>query len=183
MNIASRLRRRIPVVPVDTNRSPVSHIVIVRATSADAPALTTIAFAAKRHWGYPEPWIESWRELLTIRPDLIASHDTYVALDGDRKLGFYVLAHKGDRLDLLHLWVWPEAMGRGVGRSLFLHATQRTKELGYSALEIESDPNAEGFYLRMGARRVGSSIREAEHGRRELPTLIYEIHGDEDPPR
>jgi GNAT superfamily N-acetyltransferase len=167
---------------VDINSSAFSSVLIVRAAPGDALALTDIAFAAKRSWGYPEAWIESWRDLLTVRPDLIDSHHTYVALSGERKLGFYVLGHKGDRLDLLHLWVLPEAMGRGLGRSLFLHAVQRTNELGYRALEIESDPNAEGFYLRMGACRIGSSIRETEHGRRELPTLVYEIRGDTGPP-
>jgi hypothetical protein len=38
---------------------------IVRAKPEDAANLTGIAFAAKRHWGYPENWIESWRDLLT----------------------------------------------------------------------------------------------------------------------
>jgi hypothetical protein len=47
--------------------------------------------------------------------------------------------------------------------------------LGFRALEIESDPNAEGFYQRLGARRIGSSLREVEQQRRVLPILIYEI--------
>jgi|SRR5262245_16873441 len=52
---------------------------IVRAKPDEAEALTEIAFAAKRHWGYPEKWIESWRETLTVTPEFIASHETYVA--------------------------------------------------------------------------------------------------------
>ena len=65
----------------------------------------------------------------------------------------------GERMDLLHLWVLPEAMGRGVGRSLFRHALERARILGFRELEIESDPNAEGFYRRIGAHRVGTSSR------------------------
>ena len=65
----------------------------------------------------------------------------------------------GERMDLLHLWVLPEAMGRGAGRSLFSHAIERTRHLGFRELEIESDPNAEGFYRRIGAHRVGTSSR------------------------
>jgi hypothetical protein len=41
-------------------------------------------------------------------------------------------------------------MGHGIGRSLFMHPVERAKSLGFQELEIESDPNAEGFYLRMG---------------------------------
>jgi len=47
--------------------------------------------------------------------------------------------------------------------------------LGFRSLKIESDPNAEDFYQRMGARHVGASVTELEGQRRELPVLIYEI--------
>ena len=148
---------------------------IVRAKPDDAAVLTDIAFAAKRHWGYPEKWIESWRDLLTIRPEFIANHETYAAILDGRTVGFYALGRKNDRLDLLHMWVLPNAMGRGVGRSLFVHGVERARELGCRELEIESDPNAEGFYQHMGARRVGASVKEVAGVCRELPVLIYEI--------
>src|SRR5882724_11148836 len=148
---------------------------IVRAKPDDAAVLTDIAFAAKRHWGYPEKWIESWRDLLTIRPEFIANHETYAAILDGRTVGFYALGRKNDRLDLLHMWVLPDAMGRGVGRSLFIHGLERARELGCRELEIEADPNAEGFYQHMGARRVGVSVKELAGVRRELPILIYEI--------
>jgi GNAT superfamily N-acetyltransferase len=163
--------------PILDRRPPIDDAVvnIVRARPDDAAALTDIAFAAKRHWGYSEKWIESWRDLLTIEPEFIARHETYVAVIENRAIGFYALGRKGSRLDLLHLWVLPDAMGRGVGRSLFIHALARTKELGFRELEIESDPNAEGFYQHMGAHRVGSRTQELERRPRELPILVYEI--------
>ena len=148
---------------------------IIRAKPDDAATLTAIAFAAKRYWGYPERWIERWRELLTVHPEFIAEHETHSAVVDARTVGFYALGRKGDRADLLQMWVLPEAMGRGVGRALFLHAVECAKALGFAELEIESDPNAEGFYKRMGARRVGVSVRELEQQRRELPILIYEL--------
>jgi hypothetical protein len=46
---------------------------------------------------------------------------------------------------------------------------------GASAVAIESDPNAEGFYLRMGARRVGENVYEIEGPKRKLPLLTVEI--------
>jgi hypothetical protein len=46
---------------------------IVRAKPQEAEALTEIAHAAKRHWGYPEPWIQNWRDILTMRPEFIAA--------------------------------------------------------------------------------------------------------------
>jgi GNAT superfamily N-acetyltransferase len=152
-----------------------SKVEIVPAKPEDAAGLTNIAFAAKRHWGYPDRWLESWREVLTVKPEFIARHETYVAVVGDQAIGFYALGRKSDRLDLLHMWVLPVWMGRGVGRSLFLHALERTKTLGFRALEIESDPNAEGFYLRLGAQRVGVNLHKVEQQQRELPVLIYKL--------
>jgi GNAT superfamily N-acetyltransferase len=148
---------------------------IVRAQPDDASVLTGIAFAAKRHWGYPERWIEYWRELLTIRPEFIANHETYAAILEGRTVGFYALGIAEDKLDLLHLWVLPDAMGRGIGRSLFKHGIECAQGLGFRELRIESDPNAAGFYQRMGAHRVGASLKEWDGHRRELPILIYGI--------
>src|SRR5687767_9592789 len=102
---------------------------ITPAKPDDAATLTAIAFAAKRHWGYPERWMETWRDDLTVFPAFVDSHETYAAIIDGRTVGFYALGQKSDRLDLLHMWVLPDAMGRGVGRSLFLHAIERTKAL------------------------------------------------------
>jgi GNAT superfamily N-acetyltransferase len=151
---------------------------IVPCKSEDAVALTAIAFAAKRHWGYPEHWIQSWSDVLTIEREFISSHETYAAVVDGQIVGFYALGRKGDRLDLVHMWVLPSTMRRGVGQSLFHHALGRTKALGFHQLEIEADPNAEQFYQRMGAHRIGTNIREVEQQRRELPVLIFEIGND-----
>ena len=148
---------------------------IVRAHPNDAATLTAIALAAKRHWQYPEAWMECWREALTIRPEFIAAHETHVALMENRAVGFYALEHKDAGLHLQHLWVAPEWMGRGVGRALFQHGLERARQLGSTRIEIESDPHAEGFYQRMGARRVGSNACVVDGQRRELPVLVCEV--------
>jgi len=147
----------------------------VRARSGDAATLTNIAFAAKRHWGYPERWIETWRDVLTVQPDFILTHETYAAVVEGRTVGFYALGCKSDRLDLQHLWVLPNEMGQGIGRSLFAHALERARDLGFGLLEIESDPNADDFYQRMGARRIGTRVTTLEGQPRELPVLVYEV--------
>jgi len=148
---------------------------IVRARPEDADALTEIAHAAKRHWGYPERWIKGWHDILTMRPDFIAANIASCAIKEDRLVGFYVLTRESDGLHLDHLWIMPSAMHRGIGRKLFEHAVQQAKTYGFRALKVEADPNAEGFYLRMGARRAGTNISEIEGNHRELPLLIYEL--------
>ena len=148
---------------------------IVRAQPQDADALTAIAHAAKRHWGYPESWIASWRDILTMRPEFIAANVAYGAVEDDRAVGFYLLTTESDGMHLDHLWIAPHAMGRGIGRALFEHAIEQARKLGQRTLKIEADPNAEGFYTRMGARRIGETVTEIEGQRRELPLLLYNL--------
>jgi GNAT superfamily N-acetyltransferase len=150
---------------------------IVQAKPEDAVSLTEIAFAAKQHWGYPDRWMERWRDLLTLKPEFIARHDTFSAVVGGKFVGFYAVGQKAGSLDLLHMWVLPDWMGRGIGRSLFYHAVERTRALGFRELEIESDPNAEGFYQRLGAHRVGVNVHSVDQLPRELPVLVYKVDG------
>ena len=147
---------------------------IVRARPEDAAELTAVAFAAKRHWGYPESWIQRWQEVLTLTPKLVAENPTFSAREDDRVVGFYSLTAE-PHPDLTHLWVLPVAMGRGIGRALFEHAVEQARALGWASFEIEADPNAERFYLHMGAKRIGTNVSEIDGARRELPLLRYQV--------
>jgi GNAT superfamily N-acetyltransferase len=146
---------------------------IVRAKPEDADTLTEIAHAAKRHWRYPERWIAAWRDILTMRPEFIAGNVAYCALQDDRLAGFYVLTTENDGVHLDHLWIIPAVMRRGIGRALFEHAVDQARTAGFDSIRIEADPNAEAFYQRMGAKRVGTSVGEVEGEKRELPLMEY----------
>jgi GNAT superfamily N-acetyltransferase len=154
---------------------------ILRATPGDAGTLTGISFAAKRYWGYPEQWMERWQESLTITPDFIRRNEVYAATSDKVVVGFYALAGRGRRIELEHLWVAPDHIGTGVGRALFDHAVRRAAALGAEVLGIEADPNAEGFYRRMGARRVGGTSYPIDGQRRVLPLLVVDTHHHRSP--
>ena len=70
-----------------------------------------------------------------------------------------------------HLWVRSMEQGRGVGRMLFRHGEMIAKRDGAAILRIESDPNAEGFYLAMGATAVGRTPAPVEGVERYLPLM------------
>jgi GNAT superfamily N-acetyltransferase len=148
---------------------------IQRATPNDAEALTRIAFAAKRYWGYPERWMERWRESLTITPEFVGRNEVYAATLNEEIFGFYALVGEGPEIQLEHLWVSPERIGSGVGRLLVDHAVRRAASLGAEMLRVEADPNAEGFYRRMGATRVGETSYPIDGQRRTLPLLVVGV--------
>lgn len=147
------------------------HTTIRRAREDETDALTAIAHAAKRHWDYPEAWIARWTDALTITPAYLRDHLVFTADEGGRLHGFYALTVEGEKAVLEHMWVDPVSMGRGIGRALFGHAAETARELGATRLAIDSDPHAEAFYLRVGARRVGEVPADVEGVRRVLPRL------------
>jgi GNAT superfamily N-acetyltransferase len=133
--------------------------------------LTQIAHDAKRYWGYPEHWIKHWQNDLTISSDFVEANPVFVAETDNQILGFYALIIREDKAELDHLWVSPEHIGAGVGKELFLHAMQTAASRNVSEVEISSDPNAEGFYRKMGAHRLGEVVSEIDGEPRVLPRM------------
>jgi GNAT superfamily N-acetyltransferase len=146
---------------------------IRRARRADAETLSDIAHAAKRYWGYSPRLIATWEADLTVTPAFIAANPVYCAAERQRILGFYALSCEGNAVELEHMWVEPSHIGKGVGAMLFAHAIATTRSLGGAVLEIASDPHAEGFYRRMGARRLGQ-VASTPRGRM-LPLLVVDL--------
>ena len=147
---------------------------IRKAATEDAPALTRIAQDAKRHWGYPEHWLQHWQDDLAISPDFIAGNDVCVAEDESALLGFYALIIRKEKAELDHLWVTAQHIGTGVGKELFLHAMQHAATQRVAEVEILADPNAEGFYRKMGAHHIGETVSEIDGEPRSLPLLTVE---------
>jgi GNAT superfamily N-acetyltransferase len=154
-------------------RRPAGGITIRRAVASDAEERTRVAHAAKRHWGYAEALVDSWRADLTVTPRAIAEDLVFCAESAGRIVGFYAVSRDGERFELEHMWVLPEHIGTGIGERLFRHAEGAVAAAGPGELEIASDPNAEGFYRRMGARRAGA-LASPTPGR-ELPRLVLDV--------
>jgi len=158
---------------VDEAAAPGAAIVIRRARVADCVALTRIAHAAKRHWGYPTALMRLWKADLTVTPATLSGQEVYCAVRGPTRVGFYALSGVGRTRELEHMWVRPTYMGSGVGRALFAHLLRHARATGATRLVIVADPNAQGFYCRMGAQPAGRvSSRPAG---RSLPRLILRL--------
>jgi GNAT superfamily N-acetyltransferase len=148
---------------------------IRRANPEEAGVLTEIAHAAKRHWGYPENWIQHWKADLTITPEFISQNEMFVALREEAVVGCCAIVLSESGAELEHMWILPQHIGTGVGRALFLHVKERAANLKVPVLEISADPNAEGFYQRMGATRTGEVHSEIKGQPRVLPRLKIAI--------
>jgi GNAT superfamily N-acetyltransferase len=150
-------------------------ISILQATPDEAGILTTITLASKRHWNYPEEWIQIWLPLLTITPEYILENEAWIAFKGEMCAAYYSLKKDDESLWLDNLWVLPEFMGQGIGRSLFQHALERSRLFGVATLKIEADPNAQNFYEKMGARKISDHHTEVNGQSRMLPVMEIKL--------
>ncbi len=150
------------------------NIHIRRAWPEEADALTQIALSAKRHWGYPSRWMDIWTPQLTFSPDYLQENESWIA-EEDHPIAFYTLQERDGNAWIENLWVLPEHMGQGVGKQLFLHAISRSIELGYKILQLEADPNAAGFYEKMGMHKIGERYSEIEGQPRRLPIMEMKL--------
>ena len=94
--------------------------------------------------------------------------------------GWSALQYRGELAWLEDLWVDPQYMGRGFGKTLFLAAVARAAAVGARRLEWEADPDAVGFYERMGGRYARDS--ELTELGRVLPIMALELPRANQPP-
>jgi len=132
--------------------------------------LTDLSLRLKAVWGYDAAFLARCRAVMTVKARNIQNHPHYVAEFDGRIAGFYGLEPETEGIALDYLFVETNLVGCGVGRALWRHAVDTARGLGHPALIVVSDPNAEGFYLKMGCRRIGTRPSELENGR-QLPLL------------
>ncbi|GAA3012924.1 GNAT family N-acetyltransferase [Streptosporangium longisporum] len=149
-------------------------MLIRAARAAEAGALSELAVRSKAHWGYDEEFMAACRDELAVPESEIARLRTTVAEHDGRVLGFATLEGDPPEGSLGMLFVEPDAIGRGVGRRLFEHAVATAADLGFERLTIDADPNAEPFYLAMGAVRIGATPSGSVPGRM-LPLLAITV--------
>ncbi|WP_243869936.1 GNAT family N-acetyltransferase [Streptomyces liangshanensis] len=149
-----------------------------RATVRDARRLTRIVRSSGAYEGPYAPMIAGYR----IGPDYIEAHEVFVAEEAGeagkpgtpgRVLGFYALLLTAAELDLM--FVADDAQGRGVGRLLVAHLTDRARGAGLSAVRIVSHPPSEGFYLSVGARRTGTEYARPPAVMWDRPEMILPV--------
>lgn len=151
-------------------------LVLRPARPDEAALLSDLALRSKGHWGYDQAFLERCRAELTLRPGDLAPRRAVVAELAGRVIGFVTLEGEPPEGEIGALFVEPDAIGSGTGagRALFAHAVSVARAAGFARLRIDADPDAEGFYLRMGARRVGEAPSGSVPGR-VLPRLEYDL--------
>lgn len=144
------------------------------ARPAEAAAISALALRAKAHWGYDAAFLEACRDELTWTPQQVEQHDVLVRAADGLLLGATARLGGGPDARLWAVFVDPDHHGAGIGRALLQELLDRARAAGCRSMTIGADPNAEGFYLALGATRVGTVESDTEAGRL-LPLLRFDL--------
>ena len=149
--------------------------VVIRSGRLDEGArLKEIAIAAKAVWGYERERVLEWADRGDFSPERLSDLVVFVAETRSSSVAWSSLILRHDVGWLEDLWVLPDCMGKGVGRALFEHTAAHARELGASRLEWEAEPNALGFYEKMGAQHIRETV--SDWGRK-LSVMGVELNG------
>lgn len=154
-------------------------IKISSALAKDAKKLTALTIRSKAHWNYTAEQIDGWRDELRISEKYIQENEVHkIELDG-LIAGFYAFNSINESVIKLNFFfVDPVFIGKGCGNALMQDFFLRMENAFCHKVLVDSDPNAEAFYLKYGFETV-SKLASSIEGR-FLPvmekTFIHEKH-------
>jgi GNAT superfamily N-acetyltransferase len=144
--------------------------VIRRARPEEAEALRELAHRSKAYWPYDAEFLKAVAPMLILEPRHVRTQEVHVLEMRGSVAGWHRVTFHGERAELEDLWLEPEWIGAGLGRTLFEHAVGVARDGGASRLEWDAEPYAEGFYRAVGGKEIGRTPSAAEPGR-TLPRM------------
>ncbi len=157
---------------------------IRQAKPSDFEFLTKLSFRSKSHWEYPKAFFDIWSDELTITPGYINENDVYVYEIEDLVVGYYSIIELKADIEvsgititkgywLEHMFIDPKSIGKGIGTQLFNHMQRKCGAKHIAKVGILSDPNAIGFYEKMGCIYMGNYPSTIKN--RTTPHLVYKL--------
>jgi GNAT superfamily N-acetyltransferase len=117
----------------------------------EAKILTELCLRSKAVWDYDEEFMQACRDELTLTVTIMRSSYFMVAETAGELVGVAQVTVTGERALLDKLFVEPTRLRAGAGKTLFDWAVSAARDAGATTMTIEADPDAAGFYRRMGA--------------------------------
>jgi ribosomal protein S18 acetylase RimI-like enzyme len=147
---------------------------IQKAIPGDHEILTQITKKSKAYWGYSNEQIEDWSPFLTVTEEYIETNSVFNLMLDNEIVGYYSFFHESENsLKLDNLFVLPDFIGKGFGRLLMNDFLVRLQDLSVQKVVLNSEPNAESFYIKFGFVKIGqieTSIKD-----RYLPIMELKI--------
>lgn len=145
-----------------------------KALPGEAGRLTALAVRSKRSWGYSEEFMQRVMPDMIVFPQFLELEHGIVAELEEDAVGYAIVRVDGPHAFLRDIFVEPARFGTGVGKALFEETVRIARERGATRMTLFGDPNAVGFYVRMGMEQIGEEPSIAA-GTRMLPIMALQL--------
>jgi GNAT superfamily N-acetyltransferase len=136
------------------------------ARPQDAQALTDLAVRSEAHWGHDATFMDTFRRIYAVTPAFIERNPAFLAEDARGLAGFYALVPEEGGLSLEYLFLEPDRLGEGLGRTLWQHMAAHCRAQGIREVRLVCGPEPKAFYLKMGAVETGEIESLVRPGRK-----------------
>lgn len=153
-----------------------SDVRIRHAETSDLDRLSDIAWRAKQSWGYAPEMMAKMVDSLTATEKTLATEIVHVA-ECDASLQGWVsyVPVSETTVSVEGLWVDPDIMGKAIGSALWNAMQKDAVTNGFKEIEVLSDPNAFGFYEKMGCVYSRDEPSDVFGADRLLPLLLKRL--------
>ena len=133
-----------------------TELTYIDAIPDDDQLLTETAMISKKTWGYSDDLMTLWKPDLEVSCEYILKNKVVKVFDRDKFVGFFGLKLiENNQVELDNLWFRPGCINKGYGRLVFQHIVNYLKLNGHKKFELVAEPNAKGFYDKMGGKVTG----------------------------
>lgn len=140
----------------------------------EAETLANIAARSESYWGYDSAYMEKFRTIYNVTEEFIDKSASFVIEEENFIIGFYGILIENDMTSLEYFFIEPEYIGQGYGKLLWNHLVNYCKTIGIKEFSIITSPQAQEFYVKMGAIICGEIESLLKKGR-IIPQLIYRV--------
>lgn len=132
------------------------------AVSEDAAALTSLIYRSKQSNGYDDVFMALCVDVLRITPEILTRRHTFLAETNNQILGCVMLDPKDtNTAEICAFFIDPEHKRRGIGQLLWNEVLNHARDLGFTQLVLDADPEAVPFYYRLGFETLHDTPSEA----------------------
>jgi len=126
------------------------------ARESDLGTIEAVVRAAAMVWDEDRPFLEAHPDAIEVPVELVKRGQVRVAVQSEAVVGFssYVISD-ATTWEVEDLFVRPDLMRQGIGRRLVDDMVASAVRAGCNRLEVTANPQALGFYEKLGFVAVG----------------------------
>lgn len=128
---------------------------ITVATVEDLPKINQFIRQSKAVWDYCEAFLDAFMEKYSVKSSFLEQEEVILFEQNGQLVGLYAFKineRYAAELDLF--FINANHIRQGLGKQIWQHAINYAAARGWHEFELVADPNAEGFYQKMGAKNL-----------------------------